>query len=779
MNLHSKTMNYLKALLLSIIATCIIGCSEKTSLADFNVIPKPVETSVTDGTAFKLNSSTTISYPTADSALARQAKMLAAYISDQSGVTIKTKADAAGSNTIRLRNNLITDNREAYKISVSSDSIVINGASDAGTFYGIQTLRKAIQIEKVNSISIPDTEISDSPRFAYRGMHLDVVRHFFPIDSVKEYIDMLALHNMNKLHWHLTDDQGWRIEIKSRPRLTEIGSKRPATEGTASYMLFDSIPQNGFYTQDELRDIVRYAADRYIDIIPEVDLPGHMQAALASYPELGCTGGPYKVTDCWTAGDNVLCLGKEETYRFLDDVFSELTNIFPYETIHIGGDECNRNIWKNCKACQTEADRIGLKDDSHGTREAKLQNHAMHHVAAFLKERGRRVIGWDEVLDSDFATDAIVMSWRGEDGGIEGSRRGHDVIMTPSRYLYFDFYQSTDLDNEPLAIGGYISTEDVYNYEPIPACLTDEEKKHILGVQANVWTEYIPTFNQVQYMTLPRMAALSEIQWTAPEQKDLKDFVDRLDRLFKIYESNEWRYADHIYNVHGSFEADTLAKTLELTLSTHDNAPIRYTTDGISPTMESAAYTSPLRINESTTILAAAERNGKLGRPYRADLRFSKATFCPVKISQSPAERYTFEGPGKLTDARLGTRGYADMIWLGFLTPEFTATIDLGTPTRISEIGLRSDIDTVAWIFEARNIRVEISTDGKIFQEVATREFPALEKETVSISEHSFEFEPTQARYVRVRVKQEDRIPQWHPGRNCPSYFFIDEITVN
>lgn len=280
-------------------------------------------------------------------------------------------------------------------------------------------------------------------------------------------------------------------------------------------------------------------------------------------------------------------------------------------------------------------------------------------------------------------------------------------------------------------------------------------------------------------MTLPRMAALSEIQWTAPEQKDLNSFVDRLGNIINIYKSKGWRYADHIYNVHGTFEADTTAKALEVELSTYDNAPIRYTTDGIMPTMESEIYTAPLRISESTTVLAAAERDGKLGRPYRSDLRFSKATFCPVELSHAPAERYTFEGAGKLTDARLGTRGYADMIWLGFLTPEFTATIDLGTPTTVSKVGLRSDIDTVAWIFDARNITVELSSDGENFREIASREYPVIENETAYIKEHSFEFNPTETRYVRLRIKQEDRIPQWHPGRNCPSYFFIDEITVD
>lgn len=769
-------MKHLKVLFIAILAFVAAACSS-TSQADFNVVPKPQVIRTVSGEPFVLSKRTTITYPSTDTALARQASMLSAYISEQSGISTNTSADFSGSDAIRLSSSLSNDNPEAYRISVTAEYIDIEGASDAGTFYGIQTLRKSIPAAEASKVEIPQTIVEDKPHFPYRGMHLDVVRHFFPIDSVKEYIDMLALHNMNRLHWHLTDDQGWRIEIKSRPQLTEVGSKRPATTGTASYMLFDSIPQDGFYTHEELRDIVRYAADRYIEIIPEIDLPGHMQAALASYPELGCTGGPYKVTDCWTFGENLLCLGKEETYKFLDDVFAELTDIFPSKLIHIGGDECNRDVWKHCKACQAMADRLGFRDDSHGTREAKLQNHAMHHVAEFLRSRGRRVIGWDEVLDSDFAPDAVVMSWRGEEGGIEGARRGNDVIMTPTQNLYFDFYQSPYLDEEPLAIGGYISVEDVYNYNPIPEGLTEEEQKHILGAQANVWTEYIPTFSQVQYMTLPRMAALSEVQWNGVSNKDMGDFTARVSRLMDIYKSKGWRYADHIFNVHGKFE--NVSDGLLLTLSTYDKAPIHFTVDGSEPTLQSPLYTEPIKIDKSLNIKAIAEREGKAGRVYKSSTHFSKATFKPVELSVMPAERYTFEGAGKLTDGILGSRGYADTQWLGFLSPEIDITVDLGTDTEISHVGLRSNVDTVSWIFNARRIGIEVSSDGKNFRDIASRDYPALEGETVRIDEHTFSMEPTSARFVRFRIKTEDKMPDWHPGKGRLSYFFVDEISID
>lgn len=538
------------------ISSIIAGCACILSLsmckqgvattADYNVVPRPALI-VENGSLspFTLSTKSIIGYPEDNAELKKQAELLADYIFDQTGIRIGV-APAAGD--IRLTSDLDAENPEAYVMTVGADGILINGASAAGTFYGVQTLRNSIPAVDADQVVLPAAEIRDEPRFAYRGAHLDVCRHFFPMDSVKKFVDLMAMHKLNNFHFHITEDQGWRWEVKSHPELTTIGAHRDGTVIGRNTSEYDSIPVDGFYTQDELRDLVQYAADRQINIIPEIDLPGHMQAALAAYPNLGCTGGPYEVWKRWGISKDVLCAGNDSTYEFLKDVFAELVDIFPSEIIHIGGDECPKDRWKECPKCQAKAKALGLRTDASGTREAKLQNHVMTYVSDFLHEKGRRVIGWDEILDADFDENAIIMSWRGEEGGIAGATRGHDVVMTPNQYLYFDYYQTTDKDNEPLAIGGYVPLEKVYNYEPVPAVLTDEQQKHIIGVQANLWTEYIPTFEQAQYMELPRMAALSEIQWTDGKSKDYEDFKMRLMPMMQRYDRLGYRYSTRAFD---------------------------------------------------------------------------------------------------------------------------------------------------------------------------------------------------------------------------------------
>ena len=382
--------------------------------------------------------------------------------------------------------------------------------------------------------------IEDAPRFAYRGAHLDCARHFFPVDSVKLYIDMLALHNINHFHWHLTDDQGWRMEIKSRPRLAEIGSVRSGTIiGTSEK--YDSIPYGGCFTQTEMRDIVAYAADRHITVIPEIDLPGHMAAALASYPSLGCTGGPYEVMCRWGVSDDILCAGNEDVYVFLDEVLDEVTDIFPSEYVHIGGDEVPHGKWEKCSACQSKIHVLGLKDDAYSTAEQKLQNHIMKYAADRLAAKGRRVICWDEIIDNGFDTTAVVMSWRGpQDGGQDGATHGYPVIKVPNTHLYFD-YQYAEGDTIGAPYWRKIPLDSVYAYRPVPEYFTPAQAANVIGVQGNVWTEFIPSFREVQYMALPRMAALAELQWCdAP--KDFDAFIGRLRCLLPLYEAEGYCY---------------------------------------------------------------------------------------------------------------------------------------------------------------------------------------------------------------------------------------------
>lgn len=519
-----------------------------TAEANYEVIPMPQEISVIEGAnPFVLSSSTTISYSAGNADMQRNAGFLAQYLNDQLGYNLNVK-EGANASGIVLQLNEGDAESEAYTITIDEKKVLVEATSAAGVFYGIQTLRKSLPVEQKAVVALPAGQISDAPRFAYRGGHLDVCRHFFPVDSVKAYIDILALHNMNKFHWHLTEDQGWRLEIKKYPKLTEVGSVRCGTMIEKQWDSCDSIPYGGFFTQEEAREIVQYATDRYITVIPEIDMPGHMVAAVTAYPELGCTGGPYEVRTTWGVSEDLLCCGNEQVYQFIDDILDEVMDIFPSADIHIGGDECPKTIWSKCPKCQAKIKELGLKKDDKSSAEEKLQGYFTKHVDDYLTAHGRNCIGWDEILEGGVSDNATVMSWRGEEGGIEAAQLAHRVIMTPNSYLYFDYYQTKDKENEPLAIGGFLPIKKVYEYEPLPASLTPEQQKFIWGVQANLWTEYIPTFNYALYMFLPRGAALSEIQWASPEKKDYQHFKnDRLPRLLNIYELYGWNYCKRIY----------------------------------------------------------------------------------------------------------------------------------------------------------------------------------------------------------------------------------------
>lgn len=534
-----------KSIAILLAGAALASCSNRPQVvADYDVVPLPSKIEVdTAGVAdkyFALDEKTVIYC--AQPELANEAELFAGYIKPLTGIDMKTADAQPSKNYVALTVDTSLANPEAYKIEIKPEDITVSGGSAAGVLYGLQTLRKAVPDAGMHNVLYPVGVVEDSPRFAYRGAHLDVGRHFFPTDSVKTYLDMMALHNMNTFHWHLTEDQGWRIQIDKYPNLTEVGSKRRGTTIGHNTAEIDTIPVGGFYTKDEIRDIIDYAAKRHITIIPEVDLPGHMQAALASYPELGCTGGPYEVWCNWGVTDQVLCAGNDSVYTFLDDVLGEVADLFPSEYIHIGGDECAKGEWEKCAKCQTKIKELGIKADKEHTAEQKLQSHVTKHVSDFLASKGKKIIGWDEILEGGIADDATVMSWRGEAGGIKASEMGHDVIMTPNTYLYFDYYQSPDKDKQPLAIGGNLPIDKVYSYEPVTEAMTPEQAAHIKGVQANVWTEYIPTFAQVQYMALPRWAALAEIQWMQPGTRDYAAFYKRLQHLAKIYDAEGYNY---------------------------------------------------------------------------------------------------------------------------------------------------------------------------------------------------------------------------------------------
>ncbi|SMO40932.1 beta-N-acetylhexosaminidase [Solitalea koreensis] len=543
-----KTILYL---FLAILTLNFSVSKAQTNADRYPLIPMPASLVAKNG-AFEINSKTKIALKSNDPALKTASDFLIETLQPSTGIKLNYSKKAS-SNCIVFNLDNSIKNKEGYRLKIASNQITVSSKTPVGAFLAIQTIRQLLpaeveQKELVSNIKwvVPCADIEDAPRFEYRGMHLDVGRHMFPTAFIKKYIDMLALYKYNTFHWHLTEDQGWRIEIKQYPKLTSIGSWRKETAvgrtGSGTPILnrkYDNTPYQGFYTQEEVKEIVKYAQDRFITVIPEIEMPGHSLAALTAYPQLGCSGGPYEVATHWGVFNDVYC-PKEETFTFLENVLTEVMALFPSKYIHIGGDESPKVRWKNCYHCQMMIKEKGLKD------EHELQSYFIQRMEKFINSKGRKIIGWDEILEGGLAPDATVMSWRGVKGGIEAAKQHHDVIMTPGEFCYFDHYQAKPEQNEPLAIGGYLPLDRVYSYEPIPTELNAEEAKYIKGAQANVWTEYIPTTEQVEYMVYPRALALSEVVWTAKDKKDYSNFILRFKKQSQRLDMLNINYAKHV-----------------------------------------------------------------------------------------------------------------------------------------------------------------------------------------------------------------------------------------
>lgn len=763
-------------------STCFYACSEKRTLnSDYEIIPKPLDVNCKGDASFLLKDGIAVIYPENNQKMQDNAEFLVDYVEKQTGVKLTSHAGMPVDGAICLTLDLSDDNAEAYKLIVNDKRVCISGASEAGVFYGIQTLRKSLPVAQDINVNLSAVEIYDKPRFAYRGAMLDVARHFYTVDEVKTFIDMLALHNINRFHWHLTDDQGWRIEIKKYPKLMSVASERKETVVGRWYSgIYDGKPYGGYYTQDELRDVIDYAAKRHITIIPEVDLPGHMQAALTAYPELGCTGGPYEVRTIWGVSQDVLCVGNDFTLQFVKDVLSEVADIFPSEYIHIGGDECPKVRWEKCPKCQERIKSLGLKSDAKHTKEQRLQSYMIQEAAKYLKEKGKRIIGWTEILEGGLVPDATLMSWIGESGGIEAAHQHHDVIMTPNTYLYFDYYQSKKVEDEPLAIGGYLPIEKTYNYEPMPKELTEEEQQYIKGVQANLWTEYIPVFSQVQYMVLPRLGAAAEVQWTDPSKKDYKDFLRRVPHLVAVYDCYGWNYATHVYDVNVDMKADTVNHVLNVQLSTMADDPIYYTLDGQDPTEKSLKYTKPFTIDQSVVLKTMAVHPDRTSKISVDTIRFNKATLKPVVLLQSNESRFSPDGPVVLVDGRNGNHSFDTGAWLAVAGNDLEAVINMQAETILSSASVHVYVRKDAWLFDARGFSVSVSSDNKNYKEVASQEYKQMqESDSDGIIEHELSFDPCKATYVKIKVISEKSMPDWHWDAGKAPFLLVDEIILN
>ncbi len=508
--------------------------------ADYHIIPLPkhIELSMKEP-PFMLSANTVISCNPKDSILFRNIGFLQQFIKEITHTNLSVRRRKSNCIILRLNHQIIND--EAYRITVNKHAVIIEGKTPAGIFYGIQTLRKSLPILATpDSVELPAVTISDEPRFAYRGLLLDCARHFFSVGFIKKYIDLMALHKINTFHWHLTDDQGWRIEIKKYPLLTQIGAKRKETVIGRNTTLYDEQPygEGYFYTQEEIKEVIAYAKERYITIIPEIDMPGHMVAALSCYPELGCTGGPYEVRTSWGISDDVLCIGNEKVYRFCYDIIDEVSELFPGKYIHTGGDETPTTRWEACGKCQELMKGNQLKVKA-------LQSFFTNRIGRYIASKGKQMIGWDEVLEGDIDNDITIMSWRGTEPGFKAAGQGHDVILTPKMMTYLNYYQTQDIVSEPLLHNRYLPLTNVYNWEPMPDSLTPAARKHILGVQGCLWTEYINANQLAEYQTLPRLAALCEVQWGFPHNRSFKSFLDRLPSLKALYQRLGYQYSSH------------------------------------------------------------------------------------------------------------------------------------------------------------------------------------------------------------------------------------------
>ncbi|MBC7384128.1 MAG: family 20 glycosylhydrolase [Bacteroidia bacterium] len=745
----------------------ILSLKSFSQPASLPLIPKPAELIITEG-VFKLSAQTVL---VQNKLFKNEELLLQKYLLEHVGNSIKVVAKIpAKGNYIHFKNKKTLIDTEAYHLNINPQHISIEATSGAGIFYGLQTLFQLLPLNGNQLINIPSLVVNDHPRYKWRGMHLDCSRHFFPVNFVKMYIDYLAMYKMNSFHWHLTDDQGWRIEIKKYPVLTSTGAYRNGSMiGHYRDHTFDSIKYGGYYTQDEIKDVIAYAAQRHINIVPEIEMPGHAVAALAAYPQYACSGKPVEVSKQWGVESNVFC-PTEETFLFLENILTEVIALFPSKYIHIGGDEVPKEEWNNSAYCKALMLKENLKD-AH-----ELQGYFMKRIEKFVNSKGRKIIGWDEILEGGLAPNAAVMSWRGTEGGITAAKQKHFVVMSPGSHCYFDHYQGNP-DNEPVAIGGYTPIEKVYAYEPTPDELTAEESKYIMGAQGNVWTEYIHTPEEVEYMAMPRMAALAEVLWSPKQQRDYINFRSRLLLHFKLLDQQKINYAKSVYELKTLVSpANQNTSVLYSVTTIADPTGIRYTTDSSEPSLQSHIYSEPILINKSTCIKTAYFKDDKqLNKTLTTNFIIHKATGKTVTLKDLPSPNFSADGPFTLVNGIRGNLGRFDNKWLGFCAKNMEAVIDFGEPTSYSNVTIDYLNLTESWIHPPQKIIIYTSTDGLNFSEVKTVSSDELKKYNNTI-QITFTVQHTQ--YLKVVAESIGIIPSGFPGAGNEANLFIDEIVV-
>lgn len=777
------------------------------------VFPKPQQMEWKEG---RFNLSATYTYLEGVRGNAAVATYFNQQLKKQYGFSLKTTSQA-GTHHIVLSIQRNAERKGGYQISVTKDNIAVTGSDSAGLFYSIQTLLQLIEKKTTKretpryTYSIPSVEITDAPRFAYRGMHLDVCRHFWTVDEVKQYIDYLAAYKFNTFHWHLTDDQGWRIEIKKYPKLTSVGGWRNGTiisryPGTGN----DGLRYGGFYTQAQIKEVVKYAADRYITIIPEIEMPGHASAAIAAYPQLSCfpnestqhpkdcawagdTTGK-QVQQTWGVFDDVFC-PSETTFQFLQDVVDEVLPLFPSKYIHIGGDECPKTNWKRSAFCQNLMKEKGLKT------EHELQSYFIQRMEQYINSKGRRIIGWDEILEGGLAPNASVMSWTGEEGGIKAAQQAHDVVMTPGGYCYFDHSQSKNEDS--VTFGSYLPIETVYGYNPVPAALNENQSKHILGAQANVWTEYIGNFSKLQYTIFPRIAAISEVLWTQKENKGWDDFEKRLPVLFNRLEKKDIHYSKAYYAIIDSvlpaadrngvvWKLSSKVKSqrfivTNISLERKKEISKQFIPDHsehLEYTLNSENYVQNIR--EAQQLEAQLYDSIHLGnnlstRPnpltrVTKNFSFNKATGKNITLITPLSKSYPGNGAFTLVDGVQNVKKLErSSEFLGFSGKDCEAIIDLGKSDTISKVIVHSLNQQSSWIHPPKSIEVSLSEDGNTY---TTQRMVVPVASNPGNVAFTISFPAAKARFVKLKIANAGIIPEGNAGAGNAAWLFVDEVEV-
>lgn len=746
----------------------------------FKVIPEPVYAKST-GQEMEIHPESRIVY---SESLAANAALLNEAIRSYTGYLLSLNVegdDATALNSdlgkagfgkqqlVLLLDSIKVTEKSGYHLLIQKDQISIVGHDPSGVFYGIQSLIQLLQRSDKNILSLPQGEIRDYPRFNYRGMHLDVGRHLYTVDFLKKFIDLLSLYKFNIFHWHLTEDQGWRIEIKKYPKLQSVSAWRSGTiigHKKETPHTFDGKKYGGYYTQEQIKEVVAYASSKYVNVLPEIEMPGHALAALTAYPELGCTGGPYQTAQFWGVFDDVFCAGNEQVYKFMEDVLDEVVSLFPYAYVHIGGDECPKLKWKNCPKCQQRIKTEGLKD------EHELQGYFMNRIERYLATKNKKAIGWDEVLEGGISKNTTIMNWRGEQSGIAAAKAGYEVIMTPENLLYLDYYQSLNT-NEPVAAGNYTPLSKVYAYEPVPDALSPEEASYIKGIQAGVWTEYMGDEKHLEYMVFPRALAVSEIGWSEKGRKDYSWFLKKLRHQESLLKKKKVNYFPYYDEITANWQN---GKTITVALnSTLPNALIRYTTDGSKPSATSKPYKQAITLDRSAELKAQLFIGKRaIGRVFNQHFQHHLGLGKEITLANPPAGKYSF--PAKLLLNGLeGHHRFNDSQWLGFSAKDLDVIVDLGKPTSVSTIGI--NVLNYHWqrMWAPKRLRFMVSVDGKIYKEIFTQEKFDLN----GINKVRTRFPTQQLRYVRVLAENVGIIPKGEYGEGEKAWLMADEIIIN